>query len=385
MATLTPVLRGADRVRPFELFFDLVFAFSLIQITNAIVADDDLLGVVHGLVVLAVVWFIWVSFTALANLGAAPGNQRDWRPAVFVLAMGLMLLVDISIPTAFWENDRLFAFSVACLFIVWFLAYLKSVGDAPGLRRDVVRIAAVGGLLPLTLIVSSYVVDTGVSLVLLGVGFVGIVLASTVSRDRRWPIGREHITERYELFIIIALGESLISIGLGATNAQRSPQLIFAILIAVALVAVMWRTYLVGVAEAGRARLDALDHEHAWRFTRIGYVILHLILAGGIIAVAAGLKVSMKDVLTPVAPLFGGVLILGLIAFLLAIMVFRYTATHDFEWWRLAPLTALLAVWLLAGRAPDIVFLAMTTAVTIIGSLPDLRLQVRREVDAEQP
>ncbi len=374
---------GADKVRPFELFFDLVFAFSLIQITNAIVEDDDLLGVIHGLVVLAIVWFIWVSFTSLANFGLAASTRRDWRPPVFVLAMGLMLLVDISIPTAFWENDRLFAVSVAALFLVWFVAMVKTVGEAPGLRADVVRMGIAGALLPIMLIVSTYVVDTALSVALLSVGFVGIVLSSIVSRDSRWPIGREHLTERYELFIIIALGESLISIGLGATKAERTPQLIIAILIAVALVAVMWRTYLVGVAEAGRIRLRSLDHQQAWRFTRIAYVLLHLILAAGIIAVAAGLKVSMKDVLTPVAPLFGGVLILGLIAFSLAIMVFRYTATKRFEWWRLAPLTALLAVWLLAGRAPDIVFLALTTAVAAIGSLPDLRLQTAQAVDAE--
>jgi hypothetical protein len=73
-----------------------------------------------------------------------------------------------------------------------------------------------------------------------------------------------------------------------------------------------------------------------------------------------------------------------LVAFLLAIMVFRYTVTQRFEWWRLAPLTALLLVWLLAGRAPDIVFLALTTAVAAIGSLPDLRLQSVQAADAEQ-
>jgi low temperature requirement protein LtrA len=383
--TLSPVRSGADKVRPFELFFDLVFAFSLIQITNAIVEDDDLLGVIHGLVVLAIVWFIWVSFTSLANFGLAPGTRRDWRPPVFVLAMGLMLLVDISIPTAFWEDDLLFAYSVAALFLIWFLAFWKAVGTNRGLRTDVIRMGLAGGVLPLMLIVSAYVVDTILSVVLLSVGFLGIVLASVVSRDRRWPIGREHLSERYELFIIIALGESLISIGLGATKSERTPQLVIAILIAVVLVAVMWRAYLVGVAETGRVRLRSLSHEYAWRFSRIAYVILHLVLAAGIIAVAAGLKVSMKDVLTPVAPLFGGVLILGLIAFLLAIMVFRYTATKRFEWWRLAPLTALLLVFLLAGRAPDIVFLALATAVAAIGSLPDLRLQSVQEADAEQP
>ena len=384
MATLSPVLASADKVRPFELFFDLVFAFSLIQTTNAIVEDDDLLGVIHGLVVLAIVWFIWVAFTSLANFGPAASTRRDWRPPVFVLAMGLMLLVDISIPTAFWENDRLFAYSVAALFLIWFVAMVKAVDGTPGLHADVIRMGIAGGLLPLMLIVSTYIVDTTLSVVLLSVGFLGIVLASVVSRDKRWPIGREHLTERYELFIIIALGESLISIGLGATKAERTPQLVIAILIAVALVAVMWRTYLVGVAEAGRTRLRALSHAQAWRFTRIAYVLLHLVLAAGIVAVAAGLKVSMKDVLTPVAPLFGGVLILGLVTFLLAIMVFRYTVTQRFEWWRLAPLTALLLVWLLAGRAPDIVFLALTTAVAAIGSLPDLRLQTVQAADAEQ-
>lgn len=367
------VRMGADRVRPFELFFDLVFVFSLIQITNSIVDDDDLLGVAHGLVVLCIVWWIWASFTSVASMGLAPGTRWDWRPPVFVLAMGLMLLVDISIPTAFWDNDLLFAYGVGALWLVWAIAQLRLVWPTPHLRVDVYRFAAVGSLLPITLIISAYIADNLISLLLLGIGLASAVIAILMRRSHDWPMGREHIAERYELFVIITLGESLISIGLGATSATRNGELIVGILISVLLVAVMWRTYLVGVADPGRHRLLDLDAPGAFRLVRIGYVFLHLVLIAGIIGVAAGLKVAMKDVLTPVSPLFGGVLILGLIAFLLTVMLFRGILTSTYEWWRLIPLVGLLAVWWLAGRAPDLVFLGLATAVAIIGSLPDLR------------
>lgn len=364
---------GADRVRPFELFFDLVFVFSLIQITNSIVDDNDILGVVHGLVVLFIVWWIWASFTAVANVGLGASDRSDWRPVIFIAAMAVMLLVDISIPTAFWENDRLFAYGVGALFILWAVAYLRLTTGAPTLRRDVYRMIGLAALLPLTLIVSAYVASVAASIALLSIGLVAAAMTAIIPRSPDWPIGREHLAERYELFLIITLGETLISIGLGASNAERNAELIVGVLVSVVLVAVMWRTYLVGVADPGRRRLLSLDYHGSVRLTRTGYVFLHLVLVAGIIGVAAGLKVALKDVYTPVTELFGGTLVVGLAAFLLTVMLFRRILTARFEWWRLIPLAALFGVWFIAGDAPDIVFLVATTLVAIIGSLPDLR------------
>lgn len=374
--SLLPVQSGATEVRPFELFFDLVFAFSLIQITNTMVADGDLLGVAHGLTVLCIVWLVWAGFTSLANVGLPEGTGRDWRPSIFLLAMGLMLLVAISIPAAFWEGDQLFAYSIGALTLTWFVAALRLTAGHPELRRDVYRMAARVSVLPAAVIISSYLPQSWLSVALLAVGLIGAVFGILAARSHEWPLGRDHLAERYELFIIIALGESLISIGLGATGAPRSPELIVGILISVLLVAVMWRTYLVGVYDSGRAALWRLEGARALRFSRIAYVYLHLLLAAGIILVAAGLKVAMQDVATAITPLFGALLVVGLAVFMLSIMVFRQIAAGRWEWWRLAGIVALLATWLAAERAPDITFLSLTAAVAIVSSLPDLRRSV---------
>lgn len=367
------VQSGASQVRPFELFFDLVFAFSLIQITNTIVSDGDLLGVVHGLAVLCIVWLVWAGFTSLANVGLPPGSGRDWRAPVFVFAMGLMLLVAISIPTAFWEGDKLFAYSIGALGLTWFFAYVKLTAGQPELRRDVYRMGVAIAVLPVAIIIASYLPPSSLSVVLLAVGLVGAAIGISAARSRQWPIGRDHLAERYELFIIIALGESLISIGLGATGAPRSPGLIAGILISVLLVAVMWRAYLLGVYDTGLSALRKLDGASALRFSRIAYPYLHLLLSAGIILVAAGLKVAMKDVTTNITPLFGALLLAGLALFLLTTLLLRHLAVGRWEWWRLLAIGGLLAVWLIAARIPDLAFLAVTTAVAILGSLPDLR------------
>jgi low temperature requirement protein LtrA len=367
------VTRGATGVRPFELFFDLVFVFSLIQITNSIVEDDSLIGVVHGLVVLFLVWWVWVGFTSVANFGLPSDARIDWRPPIFILAMGLMLLIGMSIPYAFWENDQLFAYSFAGLYILWVSAYLMLVWRNPILRASVVRMGVVSVILPASLLASAFIDDTAVSVVLITVGLTAGVLTSVVGGVGRWPVGRDHLAERYELFIIIVLGESLISIGLGASKAERSPELIFSVMIAVALVAVMWRQYLIGVANTGRAALHRLDDAGVIRFSRIGYTLMHLLLTVGVIGVAAGLKVSMLDVLTPISPLFGGVLVVGLMIFMITVMVFRSMCTGRTQWWRMIPVVALGFVWLLAGRAPDVVLLLLVVAVAVVGSLPDLK------------
>jgi low temperature requirement protein LtrA len=375
--SLAPVQSGATEVRPFELFFDLVFAFSLIQITNTIVSDGDLLGVAHGLVVLCIVWLVWSGFTALANMGLPPGSVRDWRPPVFVLAMACMLLVAISIPTAFWEGDKLFAYSIGVLSITWFVAYLKLTAGFPELRRDVYRMSAVVAVLPLAIIIASYLPQSWFSVALLAVGLVGAACSFFVARSPLWPIGREHLAERYSLFIIIALGESLISIGLGATGSARGAELVIGIVISVLLVAVMWRAYLVGVYDTGLVALSQMDDARALRFSRIAYSYLHLVLSAGIILLAAGLKVAMKDVTTVITPLFGALLLAGLALFLVSILLFRHFAIGRWEWWRLLAIAGLLAVWVIGERIPDLVFLSLTTAVAVLGSLPDLRRPAR--------
>ena len=144
--------------------------------------------------------------------------------------------------------------------------------------------------------------------------------------------------ERYELFVIIALGESLISIGLGATAATRHAVLGISILIAVLLIAVKWRVCLVGVRGTGREHRESLNVRRAHRSSRIAHIHLYLLLVTGIILVAADLKVAMADVTTEITPLFGSE----------------------------------LAVGLAAANTPDLVFLSLTTAVVILGSWSDL-------------
>jgi low temperature requirement protein LtrA len=375
------VTRGASKVRPFELFFDLVFVFSLIQITDSIVEDDSLLGVVHGLVVLFLVWWIWVAFTAVANVGLQADTRIDWRPPIFILAMGLMLLVGMSIPYAFWENDQLFAYSFAGLYLVWITAYLILVWRDKHLRFSVFRMGAISVVLPTALLASAFIDNVTVSVVLITIGLIAGVLTSVVGGVKRWPFGRSHLAERYELFIIIVLGESLISIGFGASKADRSPELIFSVLVAVVLIAVMWRQYLIGVADAGREAMGMMNDVVVIRFSRVAYPFLHLLLAIGVIGVAAGLKVSMLDVLNPISPLFGGILIAGLALFMLSIMAFRALCTGHVQWWRVGPVIALVASWLLVGRASDMVLLLVVTAVAAVGSLPDLRPRALPEVD----
>lgn len=373
--------RGESKVRPFELFFDLVFVFSLIQITDSIVDDDSLLGVVHGLVVLFLVWWIWVAFTTVANFGLRADTRIDWRPPIFVLAMGLMLLVGMSIPYAFWENDQLFAYSFAGLYLLWITSYLILVWRDEHLRSSVLRMGAVSVVLPITLLASAFIDDVTASVVLICIGLIAGALTSVVGGVKHWPFGRNHLAERYELFIIIVLGESLISLGVGAAKADRSPELIISVLVAVALIAVMWRQYLIGVGDAGRAAMRTMNDVVVIRFSRVAYPLMHLSLTIAVIGVAAGLKVSMLDVLTPVSPLFGGILIAGLALFMLSVMAFRALCTGHVQWWRVGPVIALLASWLLVGRAPDMLLVLVVTAIAAVGSLPDLRPRALLEAD----
>ena len=355
-----------NKVEFFELFFDLVYVFTLIQITRDIAADGDVTGIAHGAVVLVLVWWVWVSFTSLANMGLPRGASRDWRPLIFAAGMGLLLLIALSIPRAFWDNSLLFAYSYLGLALLALGGQLWVTHSDPQQHRAVRRAATISMLLPLSLVVSAYVSDETASVVIIVIGLTAAILAPISSGYDAWRINPDHLAERYGLFVLITLGEFIISIGEGATKAAMSPLLIAMVLVSLLLVIILWRHYFIEVLLTGEARLQELHGRQLVRFARYGYSFLHLAMVLGIVLAAVALKSAMVDLTTPLDDLAESLLPLGVALFLTATTVYSALARGSVSRLTLAAVLILAALTAVGPRLPTAVLIVIVTVVAML-------------------
>lgn len=359
-----------NKVEYFELFFDLVYVFTLLQITRTIAADGTLTGIVHGSVVLLIVWWVWVVFTTMANMGLPASDKRDWRPLIFAVAMGFLLLMALSIPEAFWGDSKLFAYSYLAIALLGMGGQLWVTRHDRVASRALGRMWTVALVLPVLLVISSYVGDTTVSVVLITVGLITAVVAPFAAGTGQVPLSTSHLAERYALFMLITLGESIISIGEGATKASMSWLLVASVLVALALVVILWRHYVVAVLYPGELALHRLRGERQATYARYGYTFAHLLMVWGIVIAAVAIKSAMVDLTTPLEDLLEAGLAIGVLAFLGATAVFSRLTGEPLRARTLLPLILLVILAVAAPHLPTAVLIVAVTLAAAIGIDP---------------
>jgi low temperature requirement protein LtrA len=276
-------------VSPFELFFDLVFVFSLTQVTGLIVQQPGVFGVVQGLLVLALLWWAWGAYTWLTN---AVDTDSVAARAVILAAMGSMLVVAVAVPQASGRDGLAFALGY---FVVRVL-HLALFAVASGANRAAILRLAPGNLAAsVALIVGAFVsteIQVGLWALAVAIDY-GTPLITGVAG---FTVHAAHFFERHALFVIIALGESIVAIGLGILhgNAAITPILAAAIMLGLAAIGGLWWAYFdweAGLTE--RALAEAAGPKRA-KLARDMFSYLHLPLIVGIVLVAVGVEGVMS-------------------------------------------------------------------------------------------
>jgi low temperature requirement protein LtrA len=349
------------RVTPLELFFDLVLVFALTQVTGLLADDPTWSGVLRGMLVLAALWWAWHKFAWLTSaLDVDEGGVR----LAMLAAMGAMFFVALAVPGAFGRDAVLFGCSYLVVRLLH-LALSATVTRAdPDQRSSLIRTAPTavcGG----TLLVVAGFLDGHAQLALWGVAlsvdYFGSILMGI---GHGWWIAAEHFAERHGLVILIALGESVVAIGVGVGTHLESGALVAAAL-AIVLVSALWWLYFDVAALFARRRLAEAGGVERARLARDSYGYLHLPLVAGISLIAFGVETTLHDVdasldTVPAVALWGGaaLYLLGHIAFL-----FR-TTRHLFRRRTIATVV-LLATIPLAGAMASLAALATVTAVCV--------------------
>ena len=301
-------LDGAEKVTPLELFFDLVFVFAITQVTAMIADDPSWTGVVRGLLVLAAIWLAWGSYAWLTNTI----DPDEGAPRIVIFAsMAAMLVVALAIPGAF-EEDAL-AFGIAYLVVrsLHIVLYEMAAAEDPDLHSAVGRLVP-PMLLCCGLIIAASAFDGYVQgafwVLALALDYGGVLYGGMEG----WRVSAEHFAERHGLIIIIALGESIVAIGIGASGVALDPEVIAAAAFGVGIAASLWWAYFDVVALVATRKLSGHEGLERNKMARDSYSYLHLPMVAGIVLFAVGVKETIAHVdeplgTIPAVGLFGGV------------------------------------------------------------------------------
>lgn len=387
----------SHRVTTLELFFDLVFVFAFTQVTALMAHDPTILGLTRGFVLLALLWWAWCSYAWLGN--QAQADEGVVRPTM-IAAMAAMFIVALTIPEAF--DDRAggvfapVALALSYVAVRWghLTCYFVAARDDNGLRRQLmvtaVPVSAAGALLVTGAVLGPPYQSALWALALL-VDYSGIWLAGTSG----WRLPSPgHFAERHGLIFIVALGESLVALGVGVEQHPVSSAVIGACLLGVLLTAGLWWLYFDVVAHVAELTLAETVGQGRARLARDSYTYLHFPIVMSVIFIALGLKKVLEMVadtshyaigdplsVVPLVALYGGIAV-----HLLGHVAFRRRNTGTWNPHRTVTAFGILLLVPVAGRLPALGALGMVTAVvSLLVSYEVLRFREARHEVRQHP
>jgi low temperature requirement protein LtrA len=350
---------GEQRVTPLELFFDLVFVFAITQVTGLMSADPTWEGIGRGLLVLAALWWAWAAYAWLTN--TLEPEEGIVRVAMFA-AMAAMLLVGLAVPEAFGDDGVLFGLAYFAARAIHLELYAIAGRGDPGLREAVLRLVPTATLGP-ALIVAAGFLD-GAAQVALWASALAIDYAGPLrGRGRGWLVSPAHFAERHGLIVIVALGESVVALGIGAAGLTLDAGLVVAAVLGTAVIAAVWWAYFDVFAVYAQRHLSELRGDARARFARDYFSYLHLPLIAGIVLFALGLEKTLEHVGDPLATVPAVALCGGLGLYFLAHVGFRLRIARSIGRGRPAAAIVLLALVPAALETPALVALALVTLV----------------------
>ena len=356
---MSAVLRQDERVTPLELFFDLVFVLAITQCTALMAADPSWEGLAKGMLVLAVLWWCWVGYAWLTSV--VDPEEGSVRIAMFA-AMAALLVAALCVPDAFGDDGLLFACAYGVVRAAHIALYMVASRDDAQLRRSVVGLAG-STAIGVGLIFAASLTD-GLAQ--------GAIWAAAVVLDMSgpflfgaegWKLVPGHFAERHGLIVMIAIGESIVAIGVGAGHGVDAG-VVAAAALGMVVAATLWWMYfdVVAIVAARRLGRAAAGFEQN-AMARDSYSYLHLPMVAGIVLLALGMKKTLAHVDEPLHVETATAMLGGVALYLLAHVGFRLRNVHTLNRQRLVLAVVLLALLPLAVELPALATLGMLAAL----------------------
>src|SRR5262245_37583852 len=347
-----------QRVTALELFFDLVFVFAITQVTSFLYRDPSWLRLLQAFAILMVLWFAW---TGYAWLGNTAGTDEGPMRVVLLAAMVPLLFASLAVPHAFGEDALLFGVAYFFVRALHISAYGVVARGNPHLRAAVFRLART--ILPAAALLVLAGALSGparavcwVAALLIDYG--GLMLGSTEG----WRVEPAHFAERHGLIIIIALGESIVAVGVRASLGVNSGILV-AVALGLTVAACLWWAYFDVVSTVAERKLREAGPRARARIARDSYSYLHLPMVAGIVIFAFGVKTTLAHIHAHLETVAAVALCGGVALYLLALSAFKRRNVGSFNNPRLAAATALTLLIPAATALPALLSLALVAVI----------------------
>ena len=349
------------RTSPVELLWDLVFVFAITQVTTLLSQDLSWTGFGHGMLVMALVWWAWSAYVWAAN-----AEQQDSRVLRGVLMLGMVciFIAGLALPRAFGDRATLFAGAYAAVRFLHLALY------AHASRKGSAAWSAIAGFavtvaLGMALLIAGSFLDEGPRALLwalaVAIDYAGPAWLTRERLRGLQQVAVAHFAERYSLFVIICLGESIVATGLSADERPIDANLIVAVALGLLATIGMWWTYFDRFAATAEARLR--DHDDPVLAAADGYSYLHLVIVAGIIVFAVGMKVTIHDLGEPLSDAARLALCGGVAMYLVGNAAFRLRMAGVLGFAKPAGALALVVVFAVGGGLSALLVTAAATLV----------------------
>ncbi|WP_162908116.1 low temperature requirement protein A [Allorhizocola rhizosphaerae] len=372
-ANIVTLAEGA-KVTPAELFLDLVFVYGFTQVTGFMAADLSWTGMVRGMAILGLLWWMWTGFAWLGNI-----VQADEGPVRMVLfaVVAIVFVVDVTIPEAFVDipgglwGPWVFAIGYMLVQLTHHFFMLYTARRLPRIRRNTLMLLVPTLTATALLLVAGANTDPADQTVqtILWVAALAVIFGGIYAiRAEGWQLSAaSHFAERHGLIVIVALGETIVAIGVGVSRLPISWEIVVAAVLAAAALAALWWAYFDAAVIAAEHALHRLSDDERPRVARDAYTFIHFPMIAGIILLALGLEKVFQHLADPLS--FKGVFALygGAILFLVAHTAFKLRATRLFHWVR--PLASVLLLALIPLAIKMSALFALLTLSTVLVAL----------------
>jgi low temperature requirement protein LtrA len=352
-------MRSEERVKPLELFFDLVFVLALTQCTALMADDPTWEGLARALLILGVLWWSWVGYSWLTSV--VDPEEGIVRFAIFAAMAGL-LVAALCVPEAFDDSALLFACAYGLVRAAHIVLFLVASRDDPGLRGSVTGLG-VGTAVGVGLLVAASFADGALQGGLWALALLLDMGEPYVFGAEGWRLSPAHFAERHGLILIIALGESIVAIGVGAAGLEVDAGVVAASVLGIAVAAALWWLYFDVVALAAERRLTRAEvGREQNEIARDSFSYLHFPMVAGIVLVALGMKQTLEHVGDPLETVPAVAMLGGTGVYLLAHVAFRWRNVHRFSVQRVVTIVVLAAFVPVALEIPALATLAVLAA-----------------------
>jgi low temperature requirement protein LtrA len=361
---MKPDPTAPERVTTLELFFDLVFVFTITQVSSIIVLAPTIEGVVRAAIVLGVIYWMYDGYAWMTN---AAGSDTWQRTLLLLIGMAGFFMCALAVPGAFGENGIVFGIGYLAVIVVHLIGFVERPGATP--------VKSIYGMAPGNLISAGLVLAAGwvqgpLDWVLWTSALVLQIATPVLTRRiQGFEFNAAHFAERHGGLILIVFGESLLSVGLAATMRKLDLALVLGSLAGLAATAAMWWAYFVSDNTRGAQAFAASPPKRRVIQVLTGYEGATAVMIFGVVAVAAGTRLQVSELMTPTSADEAWLIAVGAMLFLLGSAGFRKALGFGSVWPRLVGALSCLVIVpasLLGSAAFGLLMIAVVIAATLV-------------------